>query len=364
MGCRLAGGAAASNLLLGGRLLASPAAKRLLVVGGTDFLGPAVVEAGMVAGFRVSLFNRGVTNPGSFPFLERLQGYRSVDASDQNFTALAGRTWDAAIDVWPSDPTMVSSLAEFLKDRVGHYLYVSSCAAYDGFARPGLTEEAPLRAFQGSGPAYNREKAESERRLQQTLGRKLTIVRPGAIDGYRNDGANLQTWLTRVQTGGRHIGPGSGNEPIQVVDAKDVGRFLMLAIEQSLLGAFNLTGEASTFQAFLAGCRSATRSSAEFVWIPGEFLQKQDPDYGRFFPLWVSPTAQTMAGFFRISSEKAVRAGWRRRPFDETAADVLEWYRERDARLPTANGRAGHWSDPLGADKEAEIISQWKSLHS
>ena len=361
MGCRLAGGLAASSALLGGRLHAAPAVRRLLVIGGTDFVGPAVVEAGMVAGYRVSLFNRGVTNPGLFPFLEHLHGYRSVDTGDQNFTALAGRTWDAAVDVWPSDPTMVSSLAEFLKDRVGHYLYVSSCAVYDSFAEPGLAEDAPMREFHGSGPAYNREKAESERRLQQILGQKLTIVRPGAIDGYRNDAVNLQTWLSRLQTGGPHIGPGTGGEHVQVVDAKDVGRFLMLAVEQSLFGAFNLTGESLTFQAFLGACKSATRSAAELVWVPWEFLQKQDPDYGRFFPLYVSPASEGMAGFFRISSDKALRAGWKRRSFDETAADALEWYRERDARVPAANGPAGHWFDPLAADKEAEILGRWRS---
>ncbi len=355
----LAGGAAAS-LVCGARLWAAPP-KRLLVIGGTDFVGPAVVEAGVIAGYHVTLFNRGVTNPDLFPYLEHLRGFRSIDEKDQGLSELSGRVWDAAVDVWPSDPTMVGTLAEALKDRVGHYLYISSCAVYKSFENPGLTEEAPVREYHGGVPNYSDGKAESERRLGRIFGQRLTIVRPCSIDGYRNDGANLQTWLTRIQTGGRHIAPGTGAEHVQIIDAKDVGRFVLQCIDRSLFGVFNLTGESLTFRVFLDACKSATGSDTEFIWMPEDFLREQESNFERFFPLWLSNKGAQ--GFFQISGEKALKTGFQRRSFQETATDVLQWYRERDGRLPTANGTAGHWLDPLSADRESEIIQRWKSLH-
>ena len=354
-------GAAAASLLPGGHLWAS-SPKRLLVIGGTDFVGPAVVEAGEIAGYRVTLFNRGITNPELFPQHEHLHGFRSIDEKDQGFSQLSGRVWDAAVDVWPSDPTMVSRLAEALKDRVGHYLYISSCAVYKSFDQPGLTESSPVREFHGNGaPNYSDGKAESERRLSRIFGQRLTIVRPCSIDGYRNDGVNLQTWLTRIQNGGPHIAPGTGTEHVQIIDAKDVGRFVIHCIQRSLYGVFNVTGESLPFRAFLDDCKSAADSDAEFVWIPEDFLREQDPHFERFFPLWMP--SKGPQGFFQISGDKALKAGFQRRSSQETAADVLQWYRERDGKLPTANGTAGHWLDPLSAEQEAEIIARWKSLH-
>lgn len=354
-------GTAAASLIPGARLWAS-SPKRLLVIGGTDFVGPAVVEAGEIAGYRVTLFNRGITNPELFPQHEHIHGFRSIDEKDQGFSQLSGRVWDAAVDVWPSDPTMVSALAEALKDHIGHYLYISSCAVYKSFEQPGLTESSPVRELHGNGtPNYSDGKAESERRLSRIFGKKLTIVRPCSIDGYRNDGVNLQTWLTRIQRGGPQIVPGAGAEHVQIIDAKDVGRFVIHCIQRALYGVFNLTGESLLFRTFLDNCKSATGSDAEFVWIPEDFLREQDAHFERFFPLWLSNKGAQ--GFFQINGDKAINTGFKSRSFQETATDVLQWYRERDGKLPTGNGTAGHWLDPLSAEQEEEIIAQWKKLH-
>jgi len=349
---------ACATFIYGRRLGATPR-KRLLVIGGTDFVGPAVVEAGVIAGYQVALFNRGVTNPGLFPTLEHIRGYRSADAKDQGFSGLAGRTWDAAVDVWPSDPVMVQTMAEFLRGRVGHYLFVSSGAAYQNFGQPGINENDALRPFRAGVPNYSDGKAESERRLNAIFGPKLTIVRPCSIDGYRNDGANLQTWLTRFQRGGSRIAPGTGKELTQFIDTKDVGRFLAHAIERSLLGAFNVVGEPEPFRDFIEACKSATDSSLELVSVPEDFLREQDADYARFFPFWQNRTLPE--GFYQMNGAKARKTGWRCRAFSETAADTLQWYREREGMLPTANGNAGHWQDPLSETREAEIIRRWRT---
>jgi 2'-hydroxyisoflavone reductase len=135
--------------------------KRILVLGGTYFLGPALVDAGLAAGHTITLFNRGVTNPDLFPHLEKLRGFRSTDATDQDLSALAHRHFDVIVDVWPNEPNVVASAAEFLKDRASHYLFVSSVGAYDSkeFAKDSIREDAPLQAWNSSARAYNRNKA-------------------------------------------------------------------------------------------------------------------------------------------------------------------------------------------------------------
>ncbi|HXR15209.1 MAG TPA: NAD-dependent epimerase/dehydratase family protein [Terriglobales bacterium] len=340
------------------RAFASAPPRRILVLGGTSFLGPALVEASVAAGHTVTLFNRGITNPELFPHLEKLRGFRSSDAGDQDLSSLARRHFDVIVDVWPNDPAVVASAAEFLKDRAPHYLYVSSVAAYDGkeFTKAGIEENAPLETWDGPGQKYNRGKAESERRLHAILGERLTIVRPGPIKGDRDTTPDLFAWLTRAQNGGRHIGPGDGSDPVELVDVKDVARFLVFAIDRSLYGAFNLTGRTMTFREFLNACKAVTRSDAEFVWVPQDFLHQHqletDFTLGLFagnFPFWRPSGAHP--GLYQISSEKAFRAGWQTRPFEETALDCLTSFRSQGENLD--------WTDYLSADKEKQVLDAW-----
>lgn len=353
---------AASSL---GLLLSHPseafarAQKKILVFGGTDFLGPAVVDALMVDGHTVTVFNRGVTNPEFLPHVEKLRGFRSADPNDQDLSALSRRHFDVVIDVWPNDPDVVASAAEFLKDRTSHYLYVSSIAAYDHqfFARPDpILEDTPLESWDAPGRPYNRNKAESERRLNKIIGERLTIVRPGPIKGHRDEGADLLTWLLRAQDGGEHIGPGDGKSPVQLVDVKDVARFLALAIARPLYGTFNTTGNSFVFRDFLDACNKATKSNTAFVWIPQNFLHEHglEPDavlhtFVGNFPLWEpDPKYQ---GLHRVSSAKAFAAGWHIRPFEETALDCLsDFY---SGQLPRPNY--------LTAAREKEVLEAWKN---
>ena len=332
--------------------------KRILVLGGTRFLGPAFVEAAIAEGHTVTLFNRGVTNPGLFPHLEKLRGFRGANAEDQDFSSLAQRHFDVVVDVWPNDPTTVASAGEFLKERVGHYLYVSSVAAYDSkeFERAGIEEGAPLEPWNGPARKYNRGKAESERRLHAIFGEKITLVRPGPIKGDRDDTPDLLAWLIRSQNGGQHIGPGDGSDPVELVDVKDVARFLMLAIERSLYGTFNLTGKSMSFREFLDACNTRMRSDAKFVWIPQDFLHQHgletDSTLGLFagnFPFWRPAGAKP--GLYQISSEKAFRAGWQTRALQETALDCLTYFRSQGDTLD--------WTDYLSPNKEKQVLDAW-----
>jgi 2'-hydroxyisoflavone reductase len=320
------------------------------------------VEAALVSGHTVTLFNRGMTNPGLFPSLEKLRGLRTVHPSEENLSALEDRRWDAVVDVWPNDPELAESAATALRNQTDHYLYVSSIATYDaaGFARSGLTEDALLNRWDPALRGYGPGKSESERRLHALISDKLTVVRPGAIKGDRDDTPDLYAWLRRAQRGGRHIGPGSGNEHVQNVDVKDVGRFLVSAIERQLYGTFNLTGAAMTFREFVDQCKVVTRSSAEFVWIPRDFLHDQGldpapwnnpkvPVYLGKFPYW-HPEPER-AGFFQVSSKKAQDAGWTLRPFQETALDYLSTF--------DSTGLRTSWTDELSPDVEAQTLQRW-----
>ena len=338
--------------------------KRVLILGGTSFLGPAVVRAAVVAGHEVTLFNRGITNPELFPRLEKLRGLRSPAASEENWSAIGSRRWDVVIDVWPSDPALAETAARRLGDGASHYLYVSSIAAYrkSGFAHPGLTEDAPTNPWDLSLRPYDRGKAESERRLEALLGERLTVVRPGPIKGERDDTPDLLAWLRRCQAGGRHIGPGDGGEHVQIVDVHDVARFLMLAIQRPLRGTFNLTGAPMTFRDFLNRCNAAMGGGAEFVWIPRDFLHANGldpapwddpkvPHYLGKFPAW-HPEPER-AGLGQISNRKAFDAGWTQRPFTETALDYL-W--TNDPR----NGGDAQWTDELAPEVEARVLDRWE----
>lgn len=312
----------------------------------------------MAEGHTITLFNRGVTNAELFPKVEKLKGFRSANPNDQDLSALSHRQVDAVIDVWPNDPDIVASAAQFLKDRTQHYLFVSSIGAYDHqyFAKPDLiTEETPLQPWDAPGRPYNRNKAESERRLHKIIGERLTIVRPGAITGHRDDTPGLLTWLLRAQDGGEHIGPGDGKSPVQMVDVKDVARLLALAIDHPLYGTFNTTGNSFVFRDFLEACNKATRSQAAFTWIPQDFLHEHglesDAVLHTFvgnFPLWEpDPNYQ---GLYRVSSAKAIAAGWKIRPFEETALDCLsDFY---SAQSPRPNY--------LTAAREKEVLEAWK----
>jgi 2'-hydroxyisoflavone reductase len=338
------------------------APRTILVLGGTSFLGPAIVEAAVAAGHGVTLFNRGITNPELFPRVEKLRGFRSPAASEERWQSVGSRRWDAVVDVWPSDPVLAASAANRLRGQSGHYLYVSSIGAYQrrDFQTVGLTEDAPLNAWDPEIRPYDRGKAESERRVRGLVGERLTIVRPGPIKGERDDSPDLYAWLRRARSGGRRIGPGSGEDHVQLVDVKDVARFLVLAIDRSLYGDFNLTGEPVSFRQFLERCNRATRSDTEFVWIPREFLHEQGldpvsfdspniPSYLGNFPFWHPEPGRV--GFFQISSRKAFDAGWSQRSFDETAGDCLWTF--------ASFGPEFSFKDELDPAAEAQALERW-----
>ena len=338
------------------RALGALKPKRILVLGGTLFLGPAFVESAIANGHSVTLFNRGVTNPELFPEVEKLRGYRSTIPDDQNLSALGRRRWDVVVDIWPNDPNLAESAARELADRTGQYIYVSSIGAYDGkdWVSPNLTEEAPLAPWDSDQRLYNRGKAESERRLAAIVGEKLTIVRPGAIKGRRDDTPDMYVWLKRLQDRDVVLAPGDGSTPVQIVDVRDVADFMLLAIELGAHGVFNVTGEQVSFRDFLKACRSATHSSGEIVWVPQTFLEKQGPqDWRRDYPYFAPQSDKP--NFYRVSSRKARAAGWETRPLRYTAMETLAYF----------GGLTNfQFHDPIPAELQDTLLTKWRRAGS
>lgn len=331
---------------------------KLLVLGGTLFVGPAIVEAALARGHEVTTFNRGKTNPDLFPGIEKIRGDR-----DPRSLSLVGlenqRQWDAVIDVWPWDPHMVALTAQLLRDRVGRYAYVSTVGAYRDVVRPGVTEDAPLFDDFSNGRAwYEYSKAQCERVLQKLVPEKLLVVRPHAIAGYRKNDSDFAFWPVRIFRGGDVLAPGDGLDPVQYIDVKDIADFLVSAVERELTGAFTLAGPAAsvtTMKGWLDGLNASFGSKANLIWASEEYLIGSGIRFMRGdLPMWLPRRRARSPGFMQVSNAKAVAAGLTFRPIGSTGADEVRWFAENHIANPQADVPFG-----LSRARELELLREW-----
>jgi 2'-hydroxyisoflavone reductase len=317
---------------------------RLLVLGGTAFLGRALVESALERGHEVTLFNRGRTNPELFPEAERLRGDRNEDLS-----ALEGREWDAVVDVATFLPRAVRLATEALRDRVDRYVFVSSISAYADFSTPA-SEDSPLAQLENpeseSIEDYGPLKAECERLVQEAFGERALVVRPGLIVGPHDPTDRFTYWPRRVAEGGRMLAPAPPNQPVQFIDVRDLGEWIVAAIEAGRSGVYNVTGEPTTFEALLDECMRVS-GDVEIVWVPPERLVEAEVGEWMELPLWI--VTPEFAGMQRTDVSKALRDGLRFRPLEETIRDTLAWDAERTT--PRAQGVG------LTAERERELLA-------
>ena len=294
--------------------------KRILVLGGTVFLGRAIVDAALAGGHEVTLFNRGVTNPDLYPELERLRGDRTTDLS-----ALAGREFDAVIDVATDRPEVARRSVEALSGQVGQYLFVSSVSAY---ARHD-TVEAQLEDATLLDPSADRDEAERfgagkaacEAVVRARFGERATIARPGLIVGPHDPTDRFGYWPRRLAAGGRVLAPGSPDEPVQFVDVRDVGDWLVRAASSELGGVFNVTGLPMAFGELLEACRVAG-TDAEIVWVASDRLLAAGVAPWTGLPLWLP--VEEYAAFASVDATRALGAGLSYRPLRETVTGARE----------------------------------------
>jgi len=312
---------------------------RLLVLGGTKFLGRAVVEA--ASAHDVTLFNRGVTNPGLFPEAEHLQGDLTGDLD-----ALKGREWDAVVDLDPTQlPRHTRRRVEAL--GVGHYVFVSTISVYADASKP-LDESSPVLEPPDPEPEefdpvqYGGLKVGSERAVQEVLGDRAAIVRPGLIVGPHDPSDRFTYWPRRFAEPGPVLAPGAPDRPVQLVDARDLGAFLVLAAERRLAGVYNGTGPAEPLT--LGETLGRISPGAELVWVADQTLLDAGVGPWMELPLWLP--GDEHAGLMRADVSRAVAAGLTFRPLEETARDTLAWSRGADEQRPT-----------LTREKEREILA-------
>lgn len=341
----------------------APAPLRLLVLGGTRFLGPALVEYAMARGHTVTLFNRGQSNPGLFPNVEKLQGDR--DAKD-GYAALGGaRTWDVVIDVPTTLPRWVNGAADALAKKTNHYLFISTISVFRDYSQPGIDEDGPLhpagdplaeRMGQTADTQYGPLKVRCELLARERFGANVTIVRPGLIVGPGDLSDRFSYWPVRIEKGGDVLAPGTPDDPTQYVDVRDLGEWVVRLAEQRVFGTFNATGpnQPTTISEMLYGIKAVTTTGARFTWVPAEFLAQQQVRPWSDMPVWVPPTGE-MTGFMRVDCRKAYAAGLTFRPLADTARDTLAWYHTRPP-AQQATLRSG-----LAPERERAVLEAWRA---
>ena len=346
--------AAAAMTLTRRRAAAAPKPKKILILGGTAFLGPALVAAARAHGHTLTLFNRGKTNPGRFTDLEQLHGDR-----DGHLEALAGKKWDVVIDDSGYVPRHVKDSATLLGPNVGHYVFVSTISVYADLGKPA-DEDAPLAKLKEptekvTGESYGALKALCEAAASAAMPGRVTIVRPGLIVGPEDPTDRFTYWPVRLQRGGEVLAPGNPSDPVAYIDVRDLANWMIWrVVERRLLGTYNALGPAQTLGigAMLDGCKKGVGGDAKLTWLDADFLDKQKVQPWADMPVWVPPVGDGKYSGL-VSRARAVKAGLTFRPTADTARDTIAWWNalpaERRAKL-----RAG-----LPADREQAVLAAW-----
>jgi 2'-hydroxyisoflavone reductase len=327
---------------------------KILIIGGTIFLGRHLVEAARERGHEVTLFNRGQHNPELFPDVEKLRGDR-----DGGLDALGGREWDAVIDTCGSVPRVVRASAELLAEAVGHYTFISTMSVYADLAAPGSNESSPVGTIADetvedpTGPNYGPLKALCEQAVEAAMPGRSLIIRPGLIVGPHDPSNRFTYWPHRVAMGGEVLAPGTPEQPLQfIIDGRDLAAWIIRMVEAGTTGVFNAKGPdyPLTMGELLDTCVKVSGSDARFTWVDEDFLLEQSVGPWMELPLWLPAS---MNAINTARSDKAYAAGLTFRPIAETVRDTLVW----DATLPPdTERRAG-----LAPAREAAVLDAWES---
>jgi len=351
---------------------------RILILGGTGFLGPAIIRAAQKNGHSITTFTRGKTRPDMWKGdadVERLHGDRdpkktaTIAAEDgtetkyEGLKSLEGKKWDVVIDDSGYYPRMVQASAELLSPNVGQYIFISSVSAYGPSRKVGDDENAKLSEMDGDptvesmGPGqknYGPLKVLCERAAEAACPGKTTIVRPGYIVGPDDPTGRFTYWPIRADKGGEMLAPGTPNDPIQMVDVRDLGDWLVKLAEDKTIGSFDALGPKAgelKWGEVLEACKKAASNPATLTWVPAEFIMAQE---GVYFPIWIPPVDEYI-GFHQRNVTSAIKAGLKFRPIEETCRDTLAWWKE----VPEGSGRKKLAGPPI--EKEQELLAKFKA---
>jgi 2'-hydroxyisoflavone reductase len=333
---------------------------RILILGGTGFIGPYQVRYALSRGHKVTTFNRGKTHPGELPGeVEQLIGDRNGQLD-----ALKDRQWDVVIDNPTTLPAWVRDAAQILKGNVDRYVFISTISVYADTST-GADETAPLAKYDGADPfketleamrasgfkTYGPLKALSERETEKWFPGKTLIIRPGLIVGPRDETDRFTYWPVRIDRGGDVLAPGMPNDPVQFIDARDLAEWTIRMVENRETGTYNATGPAKPLGigGMLDGIKRALNANAKFTWAPADFLKQQKVEAWSDMPVWTGEES----GMARTSISRALTKGLTFRPLADTARDTLAWFQSQPPHRQ-AKMKAG-----LSPEREAEVLAAW-----
>ena len=341
---------------------------KLLVLGGTRFLGHHLVTAALAHDHDVTIFHRGQHPATNQPNVEIIYGDRHYDLE-----RLQNQTWDAVIDTCGSLPHAVKASAEALANSVERYVYISSISAYANLSVAGVDETSPLETLTEEqlqvvnatttveqlstatyGELYGGLKALCEKAVEETLPGRSLILRPGLIVGPADYTDRFTYWVARVARGGDVLAPGNPNRSIQFIDARDLAEWIIQRVEVKATGIYNASGvpDQLTMQHFLEQCKDTSKSDANFTWVSDEFLMQKQVTPWSELPLWIPDAMQEAAGLLSINCDKALDAGLKLRPIAQTIQAVLSWSQTHRAQ--------GTLNAGLAPDKEHDLLRQWQ----
>ena len=370
LGALAAGAAALAPTLAGAAADTASIARadkplNILILGGTGFTGPHQVRYALARGHRITLFNRG-RRPQDWPAdVEELTGDRETG----DIAALKGRRWDVCIDNPTSVPHWVRDVGQVLQGQVDHYIFISTLSVYSDSATPGQDEDAALAVYTGEDvlaetraslianmALYGPLKAACEAEAQKWFSDITTIIRPGLIVGPGDETDRFSYWPLRVRRGGEILAPGDGRDPVQVIDARDLAEWTIRMAEQRVFGRFNAMGPdyEMGMDQLLYGIHAVTGGSAQFTWLPADFLDAQKVSAWGDMPAWV-PGVGDSAGFSRHRNQRAIDQGLSFRPLADTVAATLAWF-DAQTEERRATVRAG-----IKPEREAEVLAAWKA---
>jgi nucleoside-diphosphate-sugar epimerase len=343
----------------------------ILILGGTGFTGPEQVEYAIKRGHKITLINRNKTRPDFFKGkVEQLIGDMNGDMS-----ALRGKKFDVVIDNPTTAPAWVRNVGQYMKGNTDHYIFISTLSAYASDKKAWADESDPTHEMPPGldpyvdfstldpnkrGSYYGPLKAYSEKEVMKTYPDRYTIIRPGLIVGPLDRTDRFTYWPYRIDKGGDVLAPGTGNDAVQIIDARDLAEWTIRVAENKTLGVYNATGPAKpmTMAEMLYGIKAVTTAGAQFTWVPWDFLVEQKVRGWSNMPVVVMERPENV-GFSRRDVSKAVAAGLTFRPLAVTAKETIDWNKTRPAAelQALADGK----TSGLSAQREGEILAAWKA---
>lgn len=335
---------------------------KILFLGGTGFLGPHQVECAMKRGHTVTLFNRGKSHPSLFPTAEKILGDRKTnDYESIKKLVKEGRKWDAVIDNSAYVPRQVREATAAIGGAADHYIFISTISVYGDGLKPGDDENGPLAKTEDTEKltmeTYGALKALCEAEAEKAMPGKVANIRPTLIVGPGDDTDRFNYWPVRLDRGGDVLAPGDGEDPVQIIDARDLGEWCIHVAENKICGVYNAAGpeKTLTMKAMLDGCAAGIGSKANIIWADAKFLEENKVSPWQDMPVWL-PRGTPDAAASSVSIARALKAGLKFRPVSVTAKETLAWCKTRPVESQPADPSKRRPKPGIAPEREAELL--------